>query len=403
MSNKIVLVSDDKDFFEYIRTKLLVRKTDEIFYFSFEEIPEKFHLLDTAVLIINSENNSEKTIDLLKIIKGTPAIVSAYNNDDDFKQRCYKNGAFDFITILTPDAELQARMIPALTVASLLEKNNLYKEILVNHRILTKDNEIFIDYNMILEFQLKNIKNNARKAVFVAISPNDTSKFFLNPNIIETNILNNLRKNDILMNYAANKYFLLLLDINVNNARKLWDKISLQFKEKLYAGFVNITNQSKEQLINKALNELHFEINKKKNISNIKNNPIQSLSSVNENNSTYTNFKMFRQEFEKKIEQIITPVFYQIQQKYTNKLAGVTLLQGSGEGYGNFYIKNKNSSSCFKITSPGFSKINIDITYQKDAENIDSKRITLEPEELEAGLLTDLLEQFIKEYFDENI
>jgi hypothetical protein len=111
---------------------------------------------------------------------------------------------------------------------------------------------------------------------------------------------------------------------------------------------------------------------------------------------------MFRQEFSKKIEQVISPVFYQIQQKYVNKLAGVNLQQGTGEGYGVFYIKGKSSSSCFKVTSPGFSKINIDITYQKDAENIDSKRITIEPEELEAGLLGDLLEQFINEYKTDN-
>ena len=45
-----------------------------------------------------------------------------------------------------------------------------------------------------------------------------------------------------------------------------------------------------------------------------------------------------------------------------------------------------------------FSKINIDITFQRDATTVDAKRITLEPEELEAGLLEDLLEQFILEY-----
>ena len=107
---------------------------------------------------------------------------------------------------------------------------------------------------------------------------------------------------------------------------------------------------------------------------------------------------MFKQEFGRKIEQVITPVFYQIQQKYSGKFAGVKLEQGSGEGYGSFYIKGRYSTSSFRITSPGFSKINIDITFQKDINNIDAKRITLEPEELEQGLLEDLLEQFILEY-----
>ena len=98
------------------------------------------------------------------------------------------------------------------------------------------------------------------------------------------------------------------------------------------------------------------------------------------------------------MEQVITPVFYQIQQKYTDKLPGISLTQGAGDGYGTFYIKGRYSSSCFRITSPGFSKINIDITFQKDNSNIDAKRITLEPEELEPGLLEDLLEQFVSEF-----
>lgn len=57
MANKIVLISDDSDFFDYIRTKLELRKSDELYTFDYDSIPEKFHLLETSVLIINSENS----------------------------------------------------------------------------------------------------------------------------------------------------------------------------------------------------------------------------------------------------------------------------------------------------------------------------------------------------------
>ena len=400
MANRIVLVSDDKDFFDFVRAKLVLRKSDEVFCFSFEELPEKLYLLSAAVIIVNSEGVQEKCIDLLKIVKDIPVLVSAYNDDLDFKNNCYKSGAFDFITLLTSDSEFQARLVPALTVASIFEKNRIYKELLIKKNILDRNNDVFKDYDCLLIEQLENIKRKTLKATFGAISPNEKTKFHIHSNIMETVILNNLRKTDILMNFAPNKYFLILFDIDSNEAYNIWNKISNQIPQKLYAGFVNITNQTKEELINKALSELHFAINKDKNIAEIKNNPVLSLSNTQFTSSSYTNFKLFRQEFCKKIEQVITPVFYQIQQKYSNKLSGVTLNHGIGDGYGNFYIKNKNSNSSFKITSPGFSKINIDITYQKDNDNIDAKRITLEPEELEDGLLTDLLEQFIREYFE---
>ena len=129
-----------------------------------------------------------------------------------------------------------------------------------------------------------------------------------------------------------------------------------------------------------------------------KSNPVNNFYSVQGSNTPFSNFKMFKQEFGKKIEQVIVPVFYQIQQKYADKFSGIKFEHGSGEGYGSFYIKGNHSISSFRITSPGFSKINIDITCQKGSANVDAKRITLEPEELEAGLLEDLLEQFILEY-----
>ena len=55
MAGRIVLISDDSNFFEYIRQKLEARKSDELFTFSFDNVPEKLQLIDTSVLIVNSE------------------------------------------------------------------------------------------------------------------------------------------------------------------------------------------------------------------------------------------------------------------------------------------------------------------------------------------------------------
>ena len=395
MAYKIVLISDDSDFFEYIKSKLELRKSDELFTFRFDEIPEKSHLLDSSLLIINSENAEDKTLDLLKIFTWTPIIVCAYNDNEVFRRRCFRAGMFDFMNLLTPDAEFRARLIPALSICNLIEKNKQYKEILINNKFLNKDNDIYIDYNFILDNELKNIYNNVKKAVFVALSPNDKKKFFIKPQLFEAVILNNIRKNDIVMNYAINKYFLILFDTNIDNAKKIIDKISEQLPEKIYAGICNISNQIRQQLINEALNKLHLEINKDAN--NFKESQ-NDLNSVIKQDSQYLNFKMFRQEFLKKIEKVVVPVFYQIQQKYLNQIYNTTLEQSVGDGYGVFYVKNKNVISCFKITSPGFAKINIDITYHKDYCLVDSKRIVIDPEEFEYGLLEDLLEQFILEY-----
>lgn len=398
MSGKIVLISEDSDFFDYIRSKLELRKSDELFMFSFEAIADKIHLLETSVLIVNSENAKEKTLNLLKIFKNTPIIVSAYNDDDVFRRKCYRLGMFDFMPLLTPDAEFRARIIPALSIAGILEKNKQYRNILIKNNVIQSENEVFIDYNSILDRELEEICAGTKRAIFGAIAPNDKTKFLLQSDLIENIILNNIRKNDILMSYASNKYFLLMFDTDMLAAQKIWNKITSQLPEKIFAGFCTVSNQKRQQLINEALNRLHEAINLDKDITDKNTSSVNGLGFITGSGSSYSNFKMFKQDFHKKIEQVITPVFYQIQQKYSGKFSGITLEHGSGDGYGTFYIKGKNIASCFRISSPGFSKINIDITFQRDSTNIDAKRITLEPEELEAGLLEDLLEQFILEY-----
>lgn len=387
MQGRVVLITNDSDFFEFIVPKLKLRKSDELFRFKFEDIPEKLHLLQTSVLIINSESSKEQTIELLRMLKGNPTIIFSFNEDENFKIACLKAGALSYFTPMTSDDEIDIGLTSALNVSSLLIKNLRYREILEKNNCITPNNEVFLDYVNVLDRELDKINKTSTPSVLAAISPNEKTKFLIKPNQIETIILNNIRKNDILMNFAVNKYFLLLFDTDIDGAQKIWAKISSQIPEKIYAGFAKTFSKSRQQLINEALNKLHEAINYEK----------IAVSMSNSEAST-NNFKQFRLDFNKKIEQVITPTFYHIKQKYTDKLYGVIIEQEIGDGYGILRIKNRQIQSVLKITSAGFSKINIDITYLSGNENLDTKRIALEPDELEAGFLEDLLEQFILEF-----
>ena len=271
----------------------------------------------------------------------------------------------------------------------------MYRELLVNNNIISKNNEVFTDYCNILDNEISQLEDNSTDAVFCAISPNDKSKFLMQPYQIESAILKNIRKNDILMRYGINKYFLLLFNTNIEHAAKICNKIQNSLPQKIYAGLVNIAKKKRQQLVNDALNKLHEEINKD-SICN---------KSISDSNIMGNNFKLYKHEFNKKLENVIAPVFYMFQQNYNNKLFGMTITQSTGDGYGVLYINGKYSKGSFRISSPGLSRINIDISYDinhnkscNDNKKPESKRISLEPEELETGLLEDLLEQFIIDF-----
>ena len=134
MQGRIVLVTNDSDFFEFISPRLKLRKSDELFRFKFDELPEKLHLLKSSVLIINSESSKVQTLELLKILKENPTLVFSFNEDDDFRIACLKYGALSFFTPMNTDVEIDAFLSSALNIASILTKNIRYREILENQK-----------------------------------------------------------------------------------------------------------------------------------------------------------------------------------------------------------------------------------------------------------------------------
>ncbi len=391
MQSRIVLVSDDENFYKYIIPKLRIRKSDEVFRYSFKELPDKLHLLKSALLIINSENNQERTIELLRLLKDIPALVFGYNEDKIFEIEGYKAGMFSYFTLSSSDEEIGAKLKSVLNLVSAAEKNRIYSEMLVKKNLITENNNVFLNFTDVLDSEIEKIKKTSANAVLMAISPNEKTKFLLRPNQIETIILNNIRKNDILMNYATNKYFLLLYNITLDKAEQLWNKIQQEIPEQIFAGITYVGQKSRQQVINEVLNKLHTSIIS----SNQKKSDQAALGGVN--------FKNYRKQFNKKIDEIIAPVFYQIQQMYNDKLFNMKINLDIGDGCGELTIKSRYASANFKITTPGFTIINIDIFYEflgnkNDKKMPESKRISLEPNEFESGLLYDLLEQFISEF-----
>lgn len=400
MRDRLVLISDDSDFFEYIVPKLDLRRSDELFRFSFSELPDKLHQLHSALLIINSESNQAKTLDLLNIVKGTPSIVFGYNDDTKFKLNAYKAGMSAYFSLMTPDEEIKASLIPALREISSLKKKEMYRELLVKNNLITQNNEVFLSCNFVLDSALQKLNQTSSEAVLIAISPDEKSKFIIQSNQIETVVLSNIRSDDIMLNYAPNKYFILLMNTGIDKAQALWKKISSHLPEPIYAGFAPVEKKSREELINEVLNNLHRAINQRSQVS------------LKSENAQRENFKFYREEYKKRLEQIITPAFYRIQQLYNDKLFNMHIEQNCNDSASELLIISKYIIGVFKITSPGFSTINIDISYNvenncyskvnkngiKSLIVSDTKRIKFTREEFDSAQLQDLLEQFVSEF-----
>lgn len=399
MSAKIVLVSDDTDFFDYVKEKLSFRQSDELFSFNFEQIINKCNLFSNVVLIVDSENSNEKVLELLKIFKSFPIIVFTYNDDSDFRKECIKAGAFDCLSVINDGNDIEFVLKSALKYFDVYKKNKFYRDILIKKDVLSEHNEVYLDYTFIIENELEKISKNLQRVVFVAISPAEKSKLLVKSNLIETVILNNIRTNDILLNFAANKYFLILYDSTLENAQRILESIIEKLQYKLYAGLTVVTHQNRQQLIDETLEKLHRAINQ--DCSFVKDIQLNGINIKNLGNSddAYGNFKNYKNDFEKKIIQILEPVFYHIEQKYMNKSDLIIQIENkNNKEFKSVYLKNKNYECTVHIKNSGFSKINIDIKLKNEGTDVETKRIPINPEDITSEIIENIFEQIISEF-----
>ena len=194
---------------------------------------------------------------------------------------------------------------------------------------------------------------------------------------------------------------MLLPETNLRGAFRVWDKIknNIGTEHNIVAGVSEIEGKDFADLKKELLNAI-IEANSTEQNLVIVNENIQDCSNedwLGKMSCKQKNFKLFKQAFTKKLDKVITPVFFQIQKLYEDKLFDTKIEQFSNETLSSFSLKNPKQSSELKITYPGFSKINVDIIHQ-GLDSPENKRFNLDLTELDEKKLTQILEGFIKEF-----
>ena len=79
--------------------------------------------------------------------------------------------------------------------------------------------------------------------------------------------------------------------------------------------------------------------------------------------NTQKDFKLFKQLFVKKMENVITPVFYKLQSTYDGTLPETKIEQYTDENRCIFHLRSPKQTSRLTIVYPGFAKVVIYITH----------------------------------------
>lgn len=409
MESNIILITNNNGVAEDLKQKLvLLREIDSVISFEYSKAIEGIKKVHPQVVLLHCEKESE----CLKLIK-------SIKNDDEIKEtsillvlkdynqetilNAYDENITDYVTLKASDAELLIRTLWCLKNQLLISAVNQQRELLQDTGVMDKDTGFYTkDFaGKIFEKEFAKIKHLGASAVLMLVSASEESKVTLNPQKLAFATKTSVRETDVIAQGNANRFYVLLKNSSLKGIYSVLNKIKQNIGEEytICAGASFVENNSFDELKVKLLNALFEAISTKQDlvVVNEEEEETQSEEWIEKINAKEKNFKLFKQAFTKKLDKVITPVFFQMQRLYEDKLFETAIEQYSNSHLSAFLLKNGDNVSELKITYPGFAKINIDIVHH-GFDSPENQRISFNLNDLTEEKLTQILEEFIQDF-----
>ena len=317
--------------------------------------------------------------------------------DMDLALEAYDLGVKDFFLSSAADAEILMRMIWGMKRNALVQKLNIQNKLLIDLGIVDGTTGFYTqkDCKQVFANAVAQIKDD--NAVFIVLSANEDNRGKISTEQLAKIIKYSVRTTDVVAHSSANSFYILLANTNLQGAMTVFERLKFKSQESIAVGLCVVGDKNFNDIEDATLKAHREAIATYKDIVVVDYTPELGDNWLEKINSTKKNFKLFKQAFNKKLEKVIAPVFFQIQRAYEEKLFNTEIEQFCNSTISMFSLRNKQHESELKITYPGFSKVNIDIIH-KGFDSPENRRIALELNELEDQVLISILEKFISEF-----
>lgn len=404
--NKILLISDNSDVQHKIQKNLvLLRATDKTFFANYEDAPDLILDNKPDIVLVHENSDQEKTLNIIrylkekKVFENINIILIADKYDRDFVLNSYDEGIDDYFTVDSAPSEMLIRTINCIKKSTTKDKIKNLEYYLSMYGIISGANK-FISSKFakeILEFEV--LKKHTSEKVLMLIAPDENAIQEFSGDKFYNAIKSSIRKNDVVAECSPSKYYL-LLNSDVFGAIEVLNKINSNFPEKFIvkAGIVSVSGKSYAQLEKEvicALNEaLH---NGEGYVVYTEDNSNNDDWLIEEEEPKEKSFKFFKGVYSKKLQDVIIPIFYRIQNTYDGQLENTEIEQYTGEEQSVFRLVSPRRESILKIIYLGYSKVVITTTHS-GLNSPENKELYLSINEITPKTIEQIVENFISEY-----
>ena len=403
MQNSIVLITDNQKIAQQTLKKIvLLRNSDNFEVLPYENCFDEIKKRKSILVLYHlkpEEKESEKFLNLLQKLKQTKELQSSsvclmYEEiDENMLCSAFEKGLTDFLDINATDSEYTIRTIWCLQKREKLFETEKNKDILSQLKIVDKNNYVYTEnytYTILKEESKKNW------GTFAVVAPDINIRSKISPQMLMNIIKKNVRTSDIL-GYATDfKIYLWFRETDKKNVLKVLEKIklSLSLDFTISAGYIetkNIAFDKAEEYANNALSKALLKGNCFLYAKEPKEKEVDLELNVK-------NFKLQKQNFVKKLESTLSPLFYQIQKRNEEKLFETTINQSVEKEKSIFTLENEKGKSVFSVSYPGYAKITIEIMHDIKDSELKAEKLFLDTEEFSEQKIEYLLNSFIKDF-----
>ena len=405
-NNNIILITDNPETEKIVLEKLvLLRKNDNIRTCTYSNIKNALKESLFSLVILVEDEDVDLTLKYVKTIKqvnpDVEVLLVLNKINLELILKAYDSGIYDYLSINSDDYDFMIKAVNCFKYRMQKDENSRNQKFLkvmgvidsktgLYHQTYLKD--VFIDLTEDLKI---------RYGTFTILSLDDSNKTKVSTNRLARVLKANLREDDIIAQARGGKFYIILPNIDLIGTKTVLQKIQDKMGEnfKLRAGiskiginsFETLEKNSNDGLVSALQNDV-LAVCLEDNID------VQNTWLEDDVSETKTKeYKLFKNAFTNKMENVITPIFYRYQKTYETKLTNTQVSQYANNIECVFSLKNDKVHSELVLMYDGFAKFKLEINHSglDSAENTKSE---VPLNKLTDKLLISLLRQLKDEY-----
>lgn len=405
-NNNIILITDNPETEKIVLEKLvLLRKNDNIRNCTYSNIKNALKESLFSLVILVEDEDVDLTLKYVKTIKqvnpDVEVLLVLNKINLELILKAYDDGIYDYLSINSDDYDFMIKAVNCFKYRMQKDENSRNQKFLkvmgvidsktgLYHQKYLKD--VFIDLTEDLKI---------RYGTFTILSLDDSNKTKVSTNRLARVLKANLREDDIIAQARGGKFYIILPNIDLIGTKTVLQKIQDKMGEnfKLRAGiskiginsFETLEKNSNDGLVSALQNDV-LAVCLEDNID------VQNTWLEDDESETKTKeYKLFKNAFTNKMENVITPIFYRYQKTYETKLTNTQVSQYANNIECVFSLKNDKVHSELVLMYDGFAKFKLEINHSglDSAENTKSE---IPLNKLTDKLLISLLRQLKDEY-----